>query len=178
MFFARHPPTLSQGEQKTHRYACFPPMVAGFRWSPAKKPHWGFFPWLPHRCLATAVARNSHARSRVGALRSPRVRPSLARASFRRLQARASQGSFLAPCLSLPLSSSPLLRLRSLGVGLRASAWLKSPSRVPCPLDPRSLGPAVPPCASPFPASAPLGGGFRALPCGSRRSFKAFPPPP
>ena len=176
LFFARHPPTLSQGEQKTLRYARFPPRNTGFLRSPAKKAHWAFFPWLPLRRLVGAPPRASRARSR-GGLAFPPLSP-VARVCVVRSSALKGFASANAPLRFVP-SLCPSAPSASVSRGrLRASAWLKTPSRVPSALHPRSLAPSGSPLRSPCPRyRSPRGALARSGRCPSSLGVGVSRPP-
>lgn len=85
----------------------------------------------------------------------------------------------LRKCLKAPLLfvSSFVLSAPSASVArgrLRASAWLKTPSRVPSALDPRFLAPRGSPRPSLFPRSRSKGGGSRWLPSVAGARVGAF----
>ena len=107
----------------------------------------------------------------------PRVRPSLACASLRHLQARASQ---------VPIGT---LAFRSLGQPLRSFGFGRSGSASgfplaqnacggPSPQDPRFLAPAVPPLPKPFFPPTLQAGGLSLAPFGRWRSGGGVPAPP
>ncbi len=144
--------------------------------SVAPKNRFALFPSLPNRCLSPAGLRTSRARSRGGASVPPRFRPSLACSFLGQLSARASQVASR-PLPSVP-SVAPSAPSASASVGrFRASAWLKSPSRV-AQLCTTSASPHAPPLVSPFPRFAPRWGALSPSPFGSGASGWLVPRPP
>ena len=151
--------------------------VTGSRRSPVKKPHCGFFPWLPHRCLSPAGLRTSLARSRGGAPVPPRppvTHACLIRSASRKGSARLPSVAPLRFVPSLVLSA-PSVRLRRVGSALPLASNRHRGSLRLCTAF--RLTPAVPPSvALSSPLRSAVGGSrcrpFRGLHLG-RVSFLA-----
>lgn len=175
MFFCSASANLfPKGAKKLHRYAPYRsgrPLVL----SRAKKAVL-FSPrsFIANRGAAAPLWLG--ARSRGLAFASPPLRPSLARASFGHLRARASQ-ALTRPCPSFPLSASPLLRLHCGGVafGLRLAQIAVA---VPFGSTPAFVRPNGSPQTKAFLPLTLQAGGFRRLrPSGRAAHWVALAPP-
>lgn len=114
--------------------------------SRAKTAHWAVFArsFYPATCLRASY--RGRARSRPPARVPPRVRPSLARGFLKKSLRKGFASRYAPHCAAFfgrPLRSFGLVARGR----LRASAWLKTPARVPSALHPRALAPSGSPPA-------------------------------
>ena len=146
-FFARHPPTFSQREQKN--FIGMRPIVRGARSFCRGLKKQCFFPLAPLSPTAALRLRSGWAPAHAAWL-LPAPAPPVARACFVRSSAGKGFASANAPLPFVPslCLSAPSASLRR--GHLRAAARLKSPSPFPSALHPPSFAPRGSPSQKPF----------------------------